>query len=251
VRASLSPEFLATGARLTNSRGVHAQPIADWVVAAIGFCVRGFHSAVAAQREGRWIKDAFTDGRVPVREFGRTRVGIVGLGGIGEAVARRCAALGMEVRAVRRRPRAPRPGRIKWVGGPGQLLQLAKQSDVLVVAAPDTGATRGLIGDAVLGALPRGAFLINVARGSLLDEQALLTHLETGHLAGCALDVYSAEPLPAGHSFWNHPHVLVSPHVSAVTDRFWERETSLLVDNVRRYLRGAKLKNLVDLKAGY
>lgn len=251
VRATITPEFLATGAVLTNAKGLHAEPMADWAVAAIGFCLRGFHYAVAAQREGRWTKDEFTDGRVPVREFGGARVGLVGLGGIGSAVAKRCVALGMEVRAVRRRPRARRPRGVRWVGGPGQLLELAKQSDVLVVAAPDTGTTRGAVNHAVVRALPRGAYLVSLSRGSLLDEGALLVHLESGHLAGCVLDVYAKEPLPEGHPFWRHPGVLVSPHVSAVSDRFWERETALLVDNIGRYRRGAKLKNLVDLQAGY
>ncbi len=251
VRATLTPELLATGAALTNAKGLHAEPMADWVIAAIGFCLRGFHDAVRAQREVRWTKDAFTDGRVRVREFAGTRVGLVGLGGIGTAIARRCAALGMEVRAIRRRPRLPRPRGVVWVGGAGQLCRLAGRSDVLVIAAPDTGATRGVVNDAVLRALPPGAFIVNVARGGLLDERALLVHLESGHVAGCALDVFAAEPLPGDHPFWRHPRVLVSPHVSAVSDRFWERETALLVENIRRYRRGASLKNLVDLDAGY
>ncbi len=251
VRGSLTPEFLATGAQLTNSRGVHAEPMADWVVAAIGFCLRGFHALVAAQREGRWIKDAYTDGSVPVRELAGSRVGLLGLGGVGRAVARRCASLGMEVRAVRRRPGAARPRGVIWVGGPGQLVRLARQSDILVLAAPETALTRGVVGDEVLGALPRGAYVINVARGSLLDEAALLRHLHSGQVGGCVLDVFAEEPLPADHPFWSHPRVLVSPHVSAVSNRFWERETALVVENIRRYRRGARLKNLVDPKAGY
>ena len=140
---------------------------------------------------------------------------------------------------------------MSWVGGPGQLRRLARQSDVLVIEAPDTGATRGVGDDAVLRALPPGAFVINVARGGLLDERALLVHLESGHVAGCALDVFAAEPLPGDHPFWRHPRVLVSPHVSAVSDRFWERETALLVENIRRYREGRKLKNLVDVRTGY
>jgi phosphoglycerate dehydrogenase-like enzyme len=251
VRATITPEFLATGAVLTNAKGLHAEPMADWAVAAIGYCLRGFHYAVQAQREGRWTKDEFTDGRVPVKEFGGTRIGIMGLGGIGSAIARRCVALGMEVRGTRRNPRRPKPRGVRWVGGPGQLAQLARQSDVLVIAAPDTGATRGAVNDAVLRSLPRGAFVVSLARGNLLDERALLVHLEGGRVAGCVLDVYAREPLPADHPFWRHPRVLVSPHVSAVSDRFWERETELLVDNIRRYRRGAKLRNLVDLRAGY
>lgn len=253
VGGSLTPEFRATGARLTNSRGVYAEPMADWVVAAIGYCLRGFHDAAAAQRERRWTKDAFTDGRVRVREFAGTRVGLVGLGGIGAAVARRCAALGMEVSAVRRRPRRPRPPGVRWVGGPGRgaLRALARRADVLVVAAPHTVVTRRVIGAAALRALPPGAFLINLARGSLVDEAAVLRRLDQGRLAGCVLDVFATEPLPASHPFWTHPRVFVSPHVSGVSERYWERETALLVENIRRYRLGRRLQNLVDLKAGY
>jgi phosphoglycerate dehydrogenase-like enzyme len=253
VGSSLSPEFLATGARLTNSRGINAEPMADWVVAAIGYCVRGFHTAAAAQRGRRWVKDEFTDGRVAVREFAGTRIGLVGLGGVGAAVARRCAALGMDVSAVRRRPGRARPRGVRRVGGPGiaALLAMARRVDILVIAAPHTPLTKGVVNDAVLGALPRGAFVINVARGALLDERALLTRLDEGQLGGCVLDVVADEPLPPSHQFWTHPRVLLTPHVSAVSQRFWERETALLVDNIRRYRSGRRLVNLVDVNAGY
>jgi len=249
VGASITPEFRATGARLTNSRGVHAEPMADWVVTAIGYCLRGFHAAVAAQAERRWAKDAFTDGTVRVRELAGARVGLVGLGGIGAAVARRCRALGMRVSAVRRSPgRAPRG--VEWVGGPGQVRTLARRSDVLVVAAPHTSRTRGLIDAAVLAALPPGAYVVNVARGELIDETALALALD-GHLGGAVLDVFQREPLPDASPLWRHPRALVFPHVSAVTDRFWERETALLADNIRRYRTGRRLRNLVDLDREY
>jgi phosphoglycerate dehydrogenase-like enzyme len=251
VGASITPEFRATGAVLTNSRGVHAEPMADWVVAAVGCCLRGFHEAMRAQWERRWAKDPFTDGRVPVREFAGTRVGLVGLGGIGRAVAKRCHALGMTVAAVRRHPRARRPRGVTWVGGPTALQALARRSDVLVVAAPHTMETRGCVDAAVLAALPRGSFVINVARGDLVDEVALLAALESGQVAGCVLDVFAREPLPLAHGFWDHPRVLVSPHVSAVSDRFWARETALVVDNIRRYRAGRRLRNTVNLDLGY
>jgi phosphoglycerate dehydrogenase-like enzyme len=249
--ASVTEELRASGATLTNSRGVHAEPIADWVVAAIGFCLRGFHAAVAAQREGRWAKDAFTDGSVRVRELAGARVGLVGLGGIGGAVARRCVALGIDVAAVRRHPGRRRPAGVRWVGGPGRLAALARRSDVLVVAAPSTEATWGIVGRDVLRALPEGAFVINVARGSLLDESALLEALDTGRVGGAALDVFAREPVPPDHPFWRHPRVLMFPHVSAVSDRFWERETALLVENARRYRAGRSLRNTVNLDLGY
>ena len=248
---SITPALLESGAVLTNSRGVLAEPMADWAVAAIGFCLRGFHEAVAAQRARRWAKPAFADGSVPVGELAGTRVGIVGLGGVGAAVARRCARLGMEVRGVRRRPWRRRPAGVRWVGGPGDLRRLARVSDVLIVAAPHTSATRRAIDAGVLEALPHGAFVLNLSRGALLDEAALLARLETGRIGGCVLDVLAAEPPPERHPFWDHPRVLLTPHVSGVSRRFWERETALILENVRRYRAGRRLRNVVDLDAGY
>jgi glyoxylate/hydroxypyruvate reductase A len=224
--------------------------MADWVLTAIGCCARGFHAAVAARHARRLAKDDFTDGTVPVRELRGLRVGIVGLGGVGRTIARRCAALGMVARGVRARPgRLPRG--VEWVGGPEALPDLACWCDVLVVSAPATPATAQLIGASVLGTLRRGSFLVNVARGSLVDEQALIAVLDSGHLAGAVLDVFAVEPLPRQHPLWRHPCVLVTPHVSAVTDRFWEREAALVVDNVHRYLTGRRLRNRVNLQRGY
>lgn len=251
VGASITPALRSTGATLTNSAGVHAEPVADWALAAIAFCLRGFHHAVRAQTARHWAKAAFTDGSVPVRELAGTRVGLLGLGGIGRAVARRCAALGMRVAAVRRHPRRARPRGVTWVRGTDQLAALAARSDVLVLAAPHTRDTRGVVNAAVLRALPRGACVINVSRGELLDETALRAALDDGHVAACALDVFQREPLPADAAWWDHPRVLVFPHASGVSDRFWVRETALLVDNIRRYRDGRRLKNVVNLDLGY
>jgi phosphoglycerate dehydrogenase-like enzyme len=249
--ASLTPAFAASGATLTNSREISAEPMAEWALVAIALCARGFIAAVAAQRECRWAKDAFTDTAGATREFRDLRVGIVGLGGVGRALARRCAALGMTVHGIRRRPEAEPPPGVGWVGGPEDLIRLAQQSDVLVIAAPHTTATRGLVDDAVLRALPNRSFVVNLARGALLDEAALRLHLATGHVAGAVLDVFAAEPLPADHTFWRHPRVLITPHVSAVSDRFWSRQTDLITDNIHRYLCGQPLRNIVDPEAGY
>ncbi len=240
-----------TGVVLTNSAGVHAEPMADWVIAAIGYFARGLDRAVEAQALGRWTKQEFEGLTVPVREFRDLRVGILGLGGIGTAVARRALALGMSVAGVRRRPIQGGPPGVRWVGGLDELPRLAAESDALVIAAPHTGATAGAVSRRVLERLPRHALVVNVSRGSLLDETALLELIERGWLTGAALDVFGVEPLPPDHPFWGHPRVLVSPHVSAVTHRFWERETALIVDNIRRYLAGAPLTNVVDLEAGY
>jgi len=249
------PQLRGTGIVLTNSAGIHAEPMADWVIAAIAYFARGLDRMVEAQALGRWAKDEFTDLTLPVRELRDLRIGILGLGGIGAAVARRALALGMPVAGVRRRAhlgaKGGPGGGLRWVGILDDLPRLAAESDCLVIAAPHTGATAGAVSRRVLELLPKDALVVNVSRGSLLDEAALLDLIESGRLRGAALDVFGMEPLPGDHPFWGHPRVLVSPHVSAVTDRFWERETALIVDNIRRYLAGAPLTNVVDLEAGY
>ncbi|HEV8398385.1 MAG TPA: NAD(P)-dependent oxidoreductase [Gemmatimonadales bacterium] len=246
------PQLRGTEIVLTNSAGIHAEPIADWVIAAIAYFARGLDHMLDAQALGRWAKDEFTDLSLPVRELRDLRVGILGLGGIGGAVARRALALGMSVASVRRHATrgGGEPG-IRWVGPLDELPRLAAESDCLVIAAPHTGATAGVVSRRVLERLPRHAIVVNVSRGSLLDEAALLELIDAGQLRGAALDVFGMEPLPADHPFWGHPRVLVSPHVSAVTHRFWERETALILENIKRYLAGARLVNVVDLEAGY
>ena len=244
------PNLRGTEIVLTNSAGIHAEPIADWVIAAIAYFARGLDRMVEAQALGRWAKDEFTDLTLPIKELPDVRVGVFGLGGIGSAVARRAIALGMSVAGVRRRPERGTGG-LRWVSGLDELSRLAAESDCLVIAAPHTAATAGAVSRRVLERLPRHAIVVNASRGSLLDEAALLELIDAGKLRGAALDVFGMEPLPADHPFWGHPRVLVSPHVSGVTTRFWERETALIVENIKRYLAGARLVNVVDLEAGY
>jgi len=250
VAASL-PHLKGASVVLTNSAVLHAEPIADWVIAAIAYFVRGLDRMREAQLLERWAKEEFADLGVPVREFGELRVGVLGLGGIGSAVARRALALGMSVAGVRRRPERGGPAGTRWVAGLAELPHLAAESDCLVIAAPHTVETRGAVNRAILDRLPADAVVVNASRGTLLDEAALLDLLDRGRLRGAALDVFSVEPLPSGHPFWRHPRVLVSPHVAAVTGRFWEREAGLMVQNIRRYLAGAPLLNVVDQEAGY
>jgi phosphoglycerate dehydrogenase-like enzyme len=176
---------------------------------------------------------------------------VFGLGGIGGAIAERGVALGMNVAGVRRRPERGGPPGVRRVGALRDLPRLAAESDCLAIATPHTDATRGAVSRAVLERLPPGAIVVNVSRGTVLDEGALLELLDAGRLRGAALDVFSVEPLPPSHPFWRHPRVLVSPHVAAVTARFWQRETGLIVENVARYLAGSPLANTVDREAGY
>lgn len=232
----------------TNSAGVHAEPMADWVLAAILHFSRGLDIAVAAQRRRTWEKDAFTKGARKFAELDELRVCIVGLGGIGRAVARRCAALGMEVRGTKRVPGSIEGVRV--VVEARELARVSRGCEVLVITAPLTDETRGVIDAEVLAGLADDAIVVNVSRGAVLDEDALLREVTAGRLRA-ALDVFATEPLPSEHPFWASDRVLVNPHVSPVTDRFWERQAVLMTDNLTRYVCDEPLRNLVDLEAGY
>ena len=140
---------------------------------------------------------------------------------------------------------------VEVVAGTAGLDRVIAQADYLVLAVPETPLTHGMMTRQRLFAMKPGSVLINVARGRLVDEAALLDALDSGPLRGAGLDVFHREPLPPGHPFYAHPKVLMTPHVSATTRRFWERETDLIADNIGRFVRGEPLRNLVDKAAGY
>ncbi|CAN5415288.1 hypothetical protein BH24GEM3_BH24GEM3_14710 [soil metagenome] len=250
VGGSLYPEMRSSEVVLTNSAGIHAAPMAETVIAMILHFARGLDLAVRAQAVRRWERSPFESAGTPVREIAGATLGIVGLGGIGREVASRAVALGMRVLASKRRP-APAPPGVELLTGDDALPRLLEASDFLVITVPETSETRGLIGREELARLPRGATLINVARGRILDEEALIEALREGHLRGAALDVFACEPLPPDSPLWGLSNVLVTPHVSGTTHRFWERQTELIVENIRRYLAGEPLRNVVDKEAGY
>ena len=250
VGGSLTPALRESGVVLTNSAGVHAEPIAEWVVGALLHFFRGMDVTLEAQRTRRWAKDDLTGSPCPLREIAGSRAAVYGLGGIGRAVALRLAALGAEVRAVRRRPELGGPGGVSVVG-PGQAAWALEGAAALIVAAPLTPGTRTAVGGDQLRLLADGAVLVNVSRGAIVDEAALLAALDSGRLRGAALDVFEREPLPAEHPYWAHPRVMVHPHVAAVTPRYWAREQALVLENWARYREGRELLNVVDMGAGY
>ena len=251
VGSSLGPEMLSGDVLFTNSAGIHAEPMSETVIAMVFHFARGLDLAVRAQREGRWSAPSYWAADAPVTEVGGATVGIVGYGGIGRAVADKAVALGCRVLAVRRRRVAGGGEGVEVVAGEDGLNRVLSESDYLVLTVPETGDTRGLMTREKLFAMKPGAVLINVARGRLVDEAALLDALDSGHLRGAGLDVFQQEPLPAGHPFYAHPGVVMTPHVSATTRRFWDRETDLITDNIGRFVRGEPLRNLVDKQAGY
>jgi len=245
------------GLLVTNAKGVYAVPIGEYVS---GMVLR-IHQPAAAwsadQAAHRWPPD-----EPPLISVirGKTAV-IAGYGSIGREVARQLSALGMRIIAVKPRPetRDDPSFRVPGTGDPDgsipdrivgveKLLEAARMADVLALTMPLTDASRGIIGREILAALPATAWLINVSRGALVDEPALLESLHAGRLAGAVLDVFGLEPLPHDSPWWDAPNVIVTPHASGHTLRFFDE---LIVENVRRYLAGEPLLNPVDPDRGY
>jgi phosphoglycerate dehydrogenase-like enzyme len=267
VGGSLSPTMIESAVVFTNSAGIHAPPMAETVLGMILHFARGLDLAAEGQRRGEWRQEPFFSGDTPLFELADSMVGIVGFGGIGREVARRVAALGARVIGLKRTAPSPGDARLEPVGGGASLEdrielvqgrdglhRLMRESNVVVVAAPETAESEGLVDAEALDLLPRGAVLVNVARGSLVDEAALLDELSTGRIRGAGLDVFWEEPLPEDHPIWGLPNVLLTPHVSPVTRGFWQREMDLIVGNLERYLAGEPVdrwRNVVDKRAGY
>lgn len=252
VGKSITPELLSAGLLFTNSAGVYAEAMADSVLAGVLHFVRGMDFAVRLQAESVWDKQAFQTLEWPLREVADLRVLVIGAGGIGSAVARRLTALGATCTGIRRRPELGVPDGFRYVHGPDRVDEQLEAADLVVLAAPLTALSRGVMDARRLALLPHGAVVVNVARGALIEEDALLDSLAKGRLRGVYLDVFRREPLPAIHPLWRDPRVLITPHVSGVSPaRHWGRALSLFEDNWRRFVAGEPLRNVVDPSAGY
>lgn len=252
VASSLFPEMRDSDVLLTNSAGVHAVPIAEHVVGGILFFLRSFDVAVAHRAEGLWDREPFVGSASTVRELGDCHALVLGAGGVGSAIATRLASLGCRCTGVRRRPQRGTPTGFERVVGPAEWRELLPSVDILILSAPATPETRHLVTWSVLESLSSGAILVNVARGTLVDENALSRALERGMIRGAVLDVFDREPLAPESPLWRCPNVLLTPHVSGVTaGAFWRRQIDLLVDNWRRLAVGREMRNVVDKHAGY
>jgi len=252
VAGALFREMVASDVVLTNSAGVHAIPIAEHAVGGILHFLRGFDVAAERQRANTWDRETFVGTESPMRELRGSRVLVLGAGGLGGEIARRCTAFGARCTGVRRRPDRGVPEGFERVVGSDALETELRGADILVIAAPSTRQTRAIVSRARLAMLPRHAIVVNVARGTLLDEDALADLLEAGALRGAVLDVTEREPLARESRLWQLRSVLLTPHVSGVSPTgFWERELALFFDNWRRYVAGEPLRNVVDKHEGY
>ena len=252
VGSALYAEMMSSDVLLTNSAGVHAIPIAEYVVAGVLHFFRGLDVAASQQRERQWDKRFYVAEDSPLREVAEARVLVIGAGGIGTEVARRFTALGATCTGIRRHPDRGAPDGFARVVGPSAIDDELPRADVVVIAAPQTSESRGLMTEERLKLLGRGTILVNVARGALVDEDALAERLRSGELRGAVLDVFREEPLASSSPLWQLRCALLTPHISPVSPgRFWPRALDVFCDNWARYVRGEPLRNLVDKQAGY
>jgi phosphoglycerate dehydrogenase-like enzyme len=245
------------GLLVTNAKGVYAVPIGEFVTGMVLRIHQPETAWSADQAAHRW-----PTGEPPLISVVRGRTAVIaGYGSIGREVGRQLSGLGMRIVAVKPRPeqRADASYRVPGTGdadgsipdrivGDADLVEVVRDTHILVLTMPLTDSTRGIIGRDVIAALPADAWLINVSRGALVDEPALLDAIRAGRLAGAVLDVFGEEPLPADSPWWDAPNVIVTPHASGVTLRFFDE---LVVENVRRYLAAEPLLNPVDPERGY
>lgn len=251
VGSLMFPELLASPVVLTSARGIRARSIAEHVIGVTIALARRLPAALRAQYSHRWAQNELEGPGSGVRGLDGLRMGIVGLGSIGMEIVRLAIPLGMRVSGIRRRASEPPPQGVERVYPPEQLPALLESSDVLVLAVPHTPETKQIIGRGELDRMPPGAILINIARGKLIDDLAVVDGLRSGQLGGAALDVFTREPLEADSPYWDLPNVIVTPHTSGAMADYWTPLLRLFSENLRRFEQGSPLVNLVDKVAGY
>ena len=247
---------------ITTNSGIHATTIGEYVLASMLAFTRHLPRMLYYQQRAEWPSGRWE--KFVGRELRGSTICIVGYGSIGREVARLARCLGMRVLAVKRDPenRADTGFTLPGTGDPDgsipeviyppqELRQALAQSDYVVIAVPSTPATRHLIGEAELRAMPEHAYLVNIARGDVIDQEALVRALREGWIGGAGLDVFDPEPLPADSPLWGFDNVILSPHVAGFTPRYDDYATELFAENLRRYLAGEPLLNLVDRQRAY
>jgi len=239
-----SPEVVKRDVVLTNASGVHAVPISEHILSMMFAFARSLPQYMRSQFNGKWER------RANIIELEGTTVGLVGVGKIGEKTAQKAKALNMQVLGVRRNPDRTSPY-VDTMYGPDGLHDMLKQSDWVVLAAAGTAETDGIIGEAELAVMKPSAVIINIARGSMIVEDALVKALQEKRIAGAGMDVFENEPLPEDSPLWQMPNVIITPHVAGGTPYYVDRLMDIFVENLKRYQAGESLMNVVDKKLGY
>lgn len=232
---------------LTNYRAVHGPAIADHSMAMLLSLTRNLPHYGKKQKEQSWSR-----GNTPYKSIalkGKTML-VIGLGGIGTEIAQRAHGFGMRVIGTRRSD-TPSPKFIEKVGKPADLMKFLPEADVVVLAVPLTHETKYMIAKPAFDAMKSGSYLINIARGKVVDTSAMLEALKSGKLAGAGIDVTDPEPLTKGHPLWSYPNVVITPHIASRSEVTNERRAALLHENLRRFASGEPLLNVVDKKLGY
>jgi len=259
IHTLMIPEIINSDIIVTNARSVHGPVVAEHVLALMFALAKHLPSAMRMQQQHDWGQEAMTREQPPIRELRDSTVGLVGVGSIGSHVAKTVSAMGSRVIAVRANPNKG----VDWlpptdltrsqhrVYGPKELDRMLAESDFIVISAPVTDSTRKLIDAHAFQVMKPDAYLINVARGALIDESALIAAMKQKRIGGAALDVFEEEPLAKNSPLWDLDNVLITPHSAGIAHKLWERQYKFFAENLRRFLNGAPLLGLVNKKAGY
>lgn len=250
VHQLMFPEIVNSDIVITNARGVHGPVVAEHVIALIFALAKKIPQSAVLQQKHVWGQQTLWDEQPRIREVAGATLGMVGLGSIGKPVVKSAKALGMRVIAVREHPEKGSEGADRVVP-PAQIDEVFRQADYIVLAVPVTASTTAVANVERLALMKPDACLINVGRGPLVDEPALIQALSNKKIGGAALDVFPKEPLPADSPLWDVPNLLLTPHTAALTDKLWERHYTLFSENLRRYLAGQTLLAVVDKRKGY
>jgi phosphoglycerate dehydrogenase-like enzyme len=250
VAQLMYPELRESGLLVTNPSGIFSVPMAEHTMGLLVALARNFPDSVRQQDAKRWSQQEIWDKPPHLTELNEKVLLIVGYGSIGREVAKRAKAFEMRVWGVTRSGDGER-AHAKEILPAARLHEALPLADYVLIAAPETAETKQLVGAAEIAKMKRGARLINIARGSLLDEAALIRALENGALAGAALDVAETEPLPAESPLWTAPNLMITPHTSGVSDRLWVRQTGILMELLERWFDGREMFNRVDFARGY
>jgi len=240
----LSDEFKRSSVMLTNVSGIHATPIGEFVMEMMLMFAKKAPLCFEMKQKKEW-------GRFQGSVLRGKTVGIIGLGSIGQEVARLSRAFRMRVIATRRSPRKQTARNVDLLLPPNGLLRLLAESDYVAICLPLTKETNKLIGESELRVMKPSAFIMNIGRGQIIDEDALIKALEQKRIAGAGLDVYATEPLPKESRLWDLPNLIYSPHVSGGQEDYEQQATELFCRNVKRYTEGKRLINLVNKELGY